>query len=102
VGLVAVKPDGLGPGEIHARGQSDRDRGQQKARPRERVLLNGWGTSGACPQVAGLAALMISAEPELSRKDVFNRIRNSTTSLGFGHECQGTGLIDCEAALAVA
>lgn len=68
----------------------------------ESVLQNGWGTSGACPQVAGLAALIVSANPGLSRAALFDRIRNSAHSLGFAHECQGTGLIDCEATLAVA
>ena len=68
----------------------------------ERVLQNGWGTSGACPQVAGLAALLLSANPGLTRAQLFDKIRNSTTSLGFGPECQGTGLVNCEAALAVA
>jgi len=68
----------------------------------ERVLQNGWGTSGACPQVAGLAALILSVHPGVKGTVLFDRIRNSATSLGHGPECQGAGLINCEAALAVA
>ena len=37
----------------------------------ERILPNGWGTSGACPQVAGLAALMLGADATLDRTTVF-------------------------------
>jgi serine protease AprX len=68
----------------------------------ERVLANGWGTSGACPQVAGLAALLISANTGLNRVDVFNKIRNSAQTLGFAAECEGRGLINCAAAFATA
>jgi serine protease AprX len=68
----------------------------------ERVLANGWGTSGACPQVAGLAALLISANPGINRTDVFKKIRNSAQTLGFAAECEGKGLINCAAAFAVA
>jgi serine protease AprX len=68
----------------------------------ESVMANGWGTSGACPQVAGLAALLISADPNLTRADVFRKIRNSAQTLGFAAECQGSGLIDCAASFATA
>ncbi len=59
-----------------------------------RVLPNGWGTSGACPQISGLAALMLSKDPTLNYNDVFDKIRNNTTGLGINHNCQGTGLIN--------
>jgi serine protease AprX len=36
----------------------------------EQVLQNGWGTSGACPQVAGLAALIWSRHSRLASGDV--------------------------------
>jgi serine protease AprX len=68
----------------------------------ESVMANGWGTSGACPQVAGLAALLISADSRLSRTDGFRKIRNSAQTLGFAAECQGSGLIDCAASFATA
>lgn len=65
----------------------------------ERVLANGWGTSGACPQVAGLAALIRSSQPHLPAEDVRNTIRGSAAALGVGWNCQGAGLIDCYAAV---
>jgi len=37
----------------------------------------GTGTSSSCPQVAGLAALIISLKPELSAENVMNIIRFS-------------------------
>jgi serine protease AprX len=66
------------------------------------ALPNGWGTSGACPQVAGLAALLLAKAPALSREELFNVIRNTAVDLGHSRDCQGAGRIDClEALLAV-
>lgn len=65
----------------------------------ERVLSDGWGTSGACPQAAGLAALMLSLNTQLSRDDIFNAIRSNSVDIGFSHECQGYGMIDCLASV---
>ncbi len=65
----------------------------------ERVLPNGWGTSGACPQAAGLAALLLSLDPGLTAAQVYDTIRNTAVDIGKAHECQGKGLIDCEAAV---
>lgn len=62
-------------------------------------LPDGWGTSGACPQVAGLAALLLSHTPSLSREELFRLIRSTAVDLGHGPDCQGTGLIDCLRAL---
>lgn len=67
--------------------------------PREQVLADGWGTSGACPQAAGLAALLLSANPSLNRTAVFDCIRNTARKLGLPPECQGSGIIDCAAAM---
>lgn len=64
-----------------------------------RVLNDGWGTSGACPQVAGLAALLLSQKPDLTREQLFEIIRSSTTPLNFGATCCGTGLINCKQAI---
>ncbi len=60
-----------------------------------RSLANGWGTSGACPQAAGLAALLLSLRPYLSRRLLFEKIRRSATSLGHPVNSQGAGRIDC-------
>ena len=64
-----------------------------------RSLADGWGTSGACPQVAGLAALMLSANPNLTRQQVFDTIRGTARHIGHEETCQGAGLIDCDAAV---
>lgn len=65
----------------------------------ESVLSNGWGTSGACPQVAGLAALMVSLDSSLGRSDVFEAIRESAQSIGHGTYCEGAGMVDCGATI---
>ena len=66
----------------------------------ERVLGNGWGTSGACPQVAGLAALILARDGNIGSSHVFDIIRDSAVPMGHGHDCEGRGLIDCYGALA--
>lgn len=66
----------------------------------ERVMPRGWGTSGAAPQVAGLAALLLSATPTLGRAALFDVIRDTAQGLGVGHDCAGHGMIDCAQALA--
>jgi serine protease AprX len=63
------------------------------------TLPNGWGTSGACPQVAGLSALLLAEKKSLSRQEVIDTIRGTSTSLGHGSGCEGAGLIDCLAAV---
>lgn len=67
-----------------------------------RTLPNGWGTSGACPQAAGLAALLLSANPGLTRERLFDIIRNSAANIGHEWECQGAGMLDCLAAIQMA
>lgn len=66
----------------------------------ERVMPRGWGTSGAAPQVAGLAALLRSVAPALGRAALFDIIRGTAQGLGEGHHCEGHGMIDCARALA--
>ena len=61
--------------------------------------MDWWGTSGACPQVAGLGALLLSIDPNLSPSDVAKIIRNSCRPLTGAANCVGAGIIDCEAAL---
>lgn len=59
------------------------------------VLVDGWGTSGACPQAAGLASLWLSLNPHGTRAELFDRIRATAVSLGHPPNCQGAGRIDC-------
>lgn len=60
----------------------------------------GWGTSGACPQVAGLAALLRAKRPDASRHDLQDIIRNTSAGLNVAYECCGHGVIDCNSAVA--
>ncbi len=64
-----------------------------------RVLMNGWGTSGAAPQVAGLAALMISCVPGTTRAEIHRAIRDTAEPLTCPETCCGAGIINCRAAL---
>ena len=66
---------------------------------RIQVFRNGWGTSGACPQAAGLAALLLSVRPDLPRQQLFDIIRDSASPLGHSPLCEGAGLLNCDAAL---
>jgi serine protease AprX len=66
---------------------------------RVQVLANGWGTSGAAPQAAGLAALLLSRDASLSSSEVFDIIRQTAVPLGHGRTCEGYGMIDCRAAM---
>jgi subtilisin family serine protease len=63
---------------------------------------NGFGgTSGACPHVAGLAALMVGANPSATASQIRAAIEDTAVPLSqapFGEFCN-YGLINCEAAL---
>jgi serine protease AprX len=62
-------------------------------------VMEWWGTSGACPQVAGLAALLLSLEPSLTPAQVAAIIRSTCGDIGLPKACAGSGLIDCVAAV---
>jgi serine protease AprX len=57
-----------------------------------------WGTSGAAPQAAGLAALMLSAKA-LDSSSIFDAIRDTCIPSGHGRNCEGNGRIDCLGAM---
>lgn len=59
------------------------------------------GTSAACPQVAGVAALMLSVRPDLTTEEVKNALQNTATDLGTsGYDTTyGYGLVNAYAAV---
>ncbi|MGF1605970.1 MAG: S8 family serine peptidase [Rhodothalassiaceae bacterium] len=61
--------------------------------------MDWWGTSGAAPQAAGLAALLLSLKPSLTPQQVYDIIRESSRRLEGHGNCVGHGLIDCDAAV---
>lgn len=112
--VAASRPDGTmwsyssrGPGQHQGEaGMADKPDVSAPSPENGRVLWGatpksfpiGWGTSGSCPQVAGLLALLASARPG-GRDELFEAVRSSARSLGLSPECQGKGQIDCEKAL---
>jgi serine protease AprX len=62
-------------------------------------LPDGWGTSGACPQVAGVAALMLGGSAA-SPAEVCDAIRSTAVPLGHDFDCEGRGLIHAARAVA--
>lgn len=113
--VAASKPDDTmwfyssrGPGQ-HAgeAGMGDKPNVTAPTPPQGRVVFgdavkslpDGWGTSGACPQVAGLLALLASKR-RAPRQELFAAVTDTTRSIGLGANCQGTGVIDCEKAVA--
>jgi len=60
-----------------------------------RTLRDGWGTSGAAPQVAGLAALILAKSPGIPRAALFDAIRDSADRLPSKPHCCGAGMINC-------
>jgi subtilisin family serine protease len=60
-----------------------------------------WGTSGAAPQVSGLAALLLARDASLTPGEIKEIIRCSCVSLALPPESAGAGMIDCERALAL-
>jgi subtilisin family serine protease len=63
------------------------------------VLPRGWGTSGAAPQAAGLAASLLTMDPGLRGEQVWDVVRESARPHGLGPNCEGAGQIDCRRAI---
>ena len=59
------------------------------------------GTSGAAPIVAGIAALVRSAHPDLDANNVINRLIRTTTPAKGSSVLYGYGLVDADAAVIV-
>jgi subtilisin family serine protease len=64
--------------------------------------MDWWGTSGACPQVAGLAALLLSIAPRLQPAQIADIIRNTAQLNGARNNCVGHGVVDCGKAMQIA
>lgn len=64
-------------------------------------LNNFGGTSAACPQVAGVAALMLSANPDLTEAQVRSTLQNTARDLGASgfDNTYGYGLVNASAAV---
>jgi serine protease AprX len=62
-------------------------------------VMDWWGTSGACPQVSGLAALLLAAKPAMTPAQVADVIRATSRALLGPRNCVGAGMIDCGAAI---
>lgn len=58
-----------------------------------------WGTSGACPQAAGLAALLLSLAPHLTPAAVADIIRSTARAIDSPETCTGAGVLNCEEAV---
>jgi len=67
----------------------------------ERVFAKGWGTSGAAPQVAGLAAILLSHRPGSTSAAVRTAIQSGAVNLGLNPTCQGSGRISASRALSL-
>lgn len=61
-------------------------------------MHNFGGTSAACPQVAGVAALMLSVNPELTASEVKNKLTSTATYLG-STSTYGSGLVNAWSAV---
>lgn len=88
---MAPKPDVVAPTPAH---------GEILYGGEVRVLRDGWGTSGAAPQVAGVAALLLGRKAGLHNRAVQRAIQETAQPIPrIGQNCQGRGMLDARAAL---
>jgi len=101
--------DGYADGVVQNTFESYLDRGQQCVSggdvPADPTIFSYWffqGTSMASPHVAGLAALLLAADPTLTPDQVRTAIQTTAEDLGTAgwDQYYGWGLIDAQAALA--
>jgi len=57
------------------------------------------GTSASCPHVAGVAALVWAANPDLTNEQLREILLNTAEDLGLGREYQGWGLVRADRAV---
>jgi serine protease AprX len=60
----------------------------------------GWGTSGACPQAAGAAALLWSAHPQATGPQIFDALRQGASPMDAAPTACGAGVLEVGRALA--
>lgn len=99
------KPDVVAPGSnivscCPPRNDSHSSRGLLFGRPKSDpyggLYTTKSGTSMATPLVTGGVALLLSAYPDMTNREVKIRIKNSSTDLGLQHQQQGWGLLNIE------
>jgi serine protease AprX len=60
------------------------------------------GTSFSCPQVSGVVALMLEANPQLTPDDVVTLLRQTATSMPYEQKVVGAGYVDAHNAVRAA
>ncbi|WP_167957873.1 S8 family peptidase [Anaerosporobacter faecicola] len=68
--------------------------GRARNEPYGKMYTNKSGTSMATPIVTGAMALLLSAYPDMTNREVKIRIKNSSTDMGLLHQQQGWGLLN--------
>jgi subtilisin family serine protease len=91
-----VKPDVLFPGVdiVAARAQ-----GTFMGRIIDGLYTSANGTSMATPHAAGLCALLLEAQPQLTPQEIKRRLMATAVDLGLNPYVQGRGRVDAWAAL---